>query len=97
MELKFEWDEKKNVINISKHGISFEEAAVVFSDQKRYEIYDKVHSFFEKRWKTVGLSGIKLLRVTFTERNDKIRIISARKADKNDTKEYFYGYGAKNN
>ena len=97
MVLKFEWDEKKNAANIKKHRISFEEAAMVFSDPLRYETYDKIHSLIEKRWRTVGLAGLKMIRIIFTERKDKIRIITAKKADKNDEEEYYYGYGTENN
>jgi len=92
MVLKFEWDEKKNTQNKKKHGVSFETVKLIFYDPKRYEMYDKKHSFFEKRWITVGLAGLTVYRVAYTERSDRIRIISARKADKNDKKEYFYGY-----
>jgi len=94
MKIEFEWDERKNAKNIKKHKISFEEAAVVFSDPNRYETYDRVHSLTEKRWETVGLAGFKMYRIIFTERNNVIRLISARKADKNDIEEYFYGNGA---
>ena len=93
MKKKFEWDERKNAINIKKHGISFEEAAAVFSDPRCYEFYDSVHSLIEKRWIAIGLAALKILYVSFTERNDKIRLISAREADKNDLEVYFYGYG----
>jgi len=93
MKTKFEWDERKNAINIKKHGISFEEAVAVFSDPKRCEFYDRVHSLIEKRWLTIGLAGLKILSVSFTERTDKIRLISARKANKKDMEVYFYGYG----
>ena len=92
MEIKLEWEERKNQINKKKHGISFEIAALIFSDPMRYEMYDKSHSIIEKRWIAIGLSGLKLLKVSFTERDGKIRIISARKADKQDMEEYFYGY-----
>ena len=108
MELRFEWDEKKNIINIKKHGVSFEEAEKVFFDPEYYEMYDEIHSLLEKRWIIIGFAGSKLLKVVFTEvpamntadntmkRNGIIRIISARKADKNDEEVYFYGYGKKN-
>ena len=91
MILKFEWDENKNAVNINKHGVSFEEAAAVFSDPRRYEMYDGIHSLIEKRWIIIGLAGFKLLKVSFTERKDKIRLISARKANKKDMEVYSYG------
>jgi len=90
--LDFEWDEEKNRINQMKHGVSFEEAAMVFSDNKRVEIFDRKHSLFEERWKIYGLSGLNILAVNFTERHGLIRIISARKAAKTEEEEY-YGYG----
>jgi hypothetical protein len=92
MELKFIWDEKKSTINFKKHGITFEEATVVFKDPRRYEVYDKTHSFFEERWKVVGLNSSTILTVIYTERNDSIRIISARKADKKEEEKYLNGY-----
>ena len=96
MEVKFEWDEKKNAKNLLKHGIFFEDTLDVFKDPKRIEMYDKAHSFFEDRWMVVGLNNSTILTIFFTERNNTIRIISARKADKNDKEEYSYGYGATN-
>jgi len=96
MELKFEWDERKNTINMKKHNVSFDEAKMVFFDPKRLEMYDKAHSFFEERWTIVGLSGATILRVSFTERNKFIRIMSARKAAKQEEERYFYGYSTSN-
>ncbi|MCL2804874.1 MAG: BrnT family toxin [Treponema sp.] len=97
MKLKFEWDERKNAENIKKHGVSFEEATAVFIDPLRFEMYDSIHSFTEKRWITIGLAGFQILKVSFTERNDKIRLISARKANNKNMEEYFYGYGTTGN
>jgi uncharacterized DUF497 family protein len=94
MNFRFEWDEKKNIINLRKHGISFEEAIVVFSDPMRIEIYDRKHSIHEERWKVFGLSALTVLMVSFTERNGVIRILSARTATKIEEEEYFYGYGS---
>jgi uncharacterized DUF497 family protein len=94
MELRFEWDEEKNKINLRKHGISFEEAAVVFSDSMRIEIYDRRHSFYEERWKVFGLSMLTVLVISCTVINGIIRIFSVRKATKIEEEEYFYGYGS---
>ncbi|MDR0443362.1 MAG: BrnT family toxin [Treponema sp.] len=96
MLLEFEWDEKKNAINIMKHGVSFDDAKAVFFDSERFEFYDEGHSFFEDRWLILGLSGWELLMVSCTERKGRIRIISARKATKNEEEEYFNGYGTSN-
>jgi Uncharacterized protein conserved in bacteria len=92
MDIDFEWDEEKNAKNIRKHKVSFERAKKVFFDPRRFETFDIKHSIFEERLMTVGFSGLKLLTVIFTERDNFIRIISARKAEKDEEEEYFYGY-----
>jgi len=96
MYLEFEWDEEKDAINQMKHGISFDDAKMVFFDPKRVEIHDWIHSYTEDRWKIIGLSGWVVLMVIVTERKGSVRIISARKADKNEEEEYFYGYSTGN-
>ncbi|MDR0494516.1 MAG: BrnT family toxin [Treponema sp.] len=88
MNLQFEWDEEKDIINQVKHGISFEDATKAFYDPNFYELYDGEHSLIENRWKGIGLAGGSVLTVCFTERNKVIRIISARKAKKKEEKEY---------
>ena len=93
MRLVFEWDHYKNHVNIMKHGVSFEDAAFVFNDPMRIERFDHKHSLAEERWIITGLAGVNILVVNCTERAGKIRIISARKADKKYIEEYFYGYG----
>lgn len=93
-KFSFEWNEKKNRANQRKHGVSFEEAVAVFSDSKRIEVYDSKHSFFEERWKIFGLSGLVVLMVCCTERDENVRIISVRKANKFEKEKYFYGYSS---
>jgi uncharacterized DUF497 family protein len=91
--IEFEWDEKKNAINIRKHGIGFEEAVMVFFDPEHSEIYDNVHSgFFEDRWKVLGLAGPVPVMVSCTERNGRIRIISARKTIHTEEEAYYGRY-----
>jgi uncharacterized DUF497 family protein len=91
IEIGFEWDEKKNAANQQKHGISFEEAKMVFFDPLHSEIYDRVHSgFFEDRWKAFGPIGPTLIMVSCAERKGRIRILSARKATTIE-KEAYYG------
>ena len=75
----FEWDEQKNQININKHGISFKLASRVFLDENVLILPDEVHSLSEERSIAVGQVG-RILYVVFTERRDRIRIISARRA-----------------
>ena len=85
---EFEWDDEKYQINIKKHGIRFETAAHVFLDKNAVTYYDELHSDDEDRIKIIGKVE-KILAVIYTERNDRHRIISARKADKNEEEEYY--------
>ena len=88
---RFEWDEKKNEINRKKHGLGFEEIIDVFDDPFFLVRYDKAHSIDEERWNGIGcINGILILVTTFTER-ERIRIISAQRADY-DLKEVYYDY-----
>lgn len=91
--MTFEWDEKKEQQNIIKHdGITFDYAARVFMDSKRIERLDENHSLDETRYNVIGYVE-KVLFVVYTEReNDKIRIISARRATKKEEKEYYENY-----
>ena len=87
--LIFEWDKKKADQNIRKHGISLEEAATVFGDPFSITIYDPLHSQDENRFVILGTSNKnRVLVVIHTDRQDRIRIISARKATKKERKQY---------
>ena len=77
--LEFEWDEEKSRLNYLKHGIRFETATHIFEDEDRMEFYDEAHSSEEDRYQTIGMVN-KILFVVYTERNDRIRLISAREA-----------------
>lgn len=92
MTLDFEWDEEKDFLNTWKHGISFEEAKMVFFDSLAAILYDFEHSIGEDRWKIYGLVNITVVTVCFTARDGVIRLISARKATKAEEEEYFNGY-----
>ena len=90
--MKILWDENKNRKNIKKHKISFEEAETVFYDPEGILISDPEHSLEEDRFIILGLSKMLNLLVVchcYKENDEKIRIISARKATKNESK--FYG------
>jgi uncharacterized DUF497 family protein len=79
--MEFEWDPKKSDLNRKKHGISFHDAATVFSDPLAITFPDPDHSQSEHRLLTFGHSkGNFLLVVVHTDRNGKTRIISARRA-----------------
>jgi uncharacterized protein len=90
----FKWDPGKSSSNLSKHGISFEEAATIFRDPNMISIYDNEHSEYEDRWISIGLSETgRLLLVCHTfkdvdRKNSVIRIFSTRKATKSERKQY---------
>ena len=76
--MKFEWDEAKNKANIAKHAVSFKEATKAFSDKKALTAYDSMHSTeTESRYNLIGKVGDKIMTVSYTIRDEKIRIISA--------------------
>ena len=86
---EFEWDINKSIENEKKHGISFNEAVSVFGDIYAIYFEDFDHSLFEQRNKIIGLSSKNnLLLVVFTERSDKVRIISSRKLTTKERKDY---------
>lgn len=88
-ELKITWDEDKNLSNITKHNISFEEAATVFRDQLSITRDDPEHSQDEERFATVGLSAHgRLMVISHTLEPDLIRIISARKPTAKEREDY---------
>jgi uncharacterized DUF497 family protein len=88
--LRFEWDEKKNASNKKKHGISFDDAKTVFTDQFARLIVDPDHSDNEDRFILLGTNIHSRLLVVYhcIRINDSIRIISARKADKQEREIY---------
>ena len=87
--LLFEWDPKKAKKNLEIHGISFDEASTVFRDTLSLAIYDPLHSDEEDRFVLIGNShNNRLLVVVHTERFNRIRVISARKATQKERKQY---------
>ena len=88
--MNFEWDENKNQANIKKHGVDFRDACYVFADQFALNMPDDEHSDNEERWLLLGASpNGKILLVVHTARiGDIIRIISARRATKNEQNIY---------
>ena len=89
----FEWDEPKNTINKLKHRISFELATSVFDDPKYVEYRDLEHSKDEDRYIAIGRARgkILILFVAYTERGSVIRLISARRATKEEREVYYAG------
>ncbi len=91
MELVFEWDEDKNSSNIKKHSVSFEEAKTVFFDDFGRIIFDPDHSEHEDRFIILGASkrtNILVVVHCYRESDSVIRIISARRATKNEKRQY---------
>ena len=91
MDLVFEWDERKNSANRHKHGISFEEARSAFIDENARVLPDPEHSEDEQRFILLGLSTTARILVVchcYREQESIIRIISARKADREEQRQY---------
>ena len=90
-DIAFEWDETKNKFNVKKHGVSFEEAELVFFDEHALLIADPDHSENEDRFLLLGLSAkLRLLMVChcFEVEDGLIRIISCRKANRKEMSLY---------
>jgi hypothetical protein len=87
--VEFEWDSRKASANLRKHGISFPFAMLVFLDENRIEREDDREGYGEERWITVGLAGAFEVTVLYTARENRIRIISARKADSDERQAYW--------
>lgn len=89
--MDFDWNEEKASANLEKHGVSFEEAQTAFKDYNALRIYDPDHSDDEERFVLLGLSSkLRILVVChcYRENDDLIRIISARKATKQESVTY---------
>jgi len=81
--LTFEWDKRKEAANIRKHGVSFHEASTVFLDPLSMTFYDPDHAEVEDRYITLGMAkNGRILFVSHADREDRVRIISAREASK---------------
>ena len=87
--MKFEWDPRKAMANLRKHGVSFDEAMTVFADDESITIPDPDHSEGEERFLVVGSSSRgRILVVSHAERGENIRIISARRADARERRKH---------
>lgn len=92
---RFTWDPKKAASNLKRHAVSFEEAITVFANLLARIFDDENHSVDERREIIIGHSAQdRLLVVCFTEREDAIRLIGARKATSNERKDYEEGVTA---
>ena len=86
--MRFEWDAEKAEYNLKKHGVDFRDAVAVFDDVYRIEWYDEEHSDTEDRYNTIGMVR-SILFVVYTERGERTRIISARKATPREERFYY--------
>ena len=86
--MDFEWDAQKAAENLRKHGIAFSEAIGIFHDPQRIEREDTRLPYGETRIEVIGLVGVRVLVVIYTPRADRIRIISARKANQRERRAY---------
>ncbi len=87
--MNYEWDEAKATGNLEKHGVSFEEASSVFADPLYIDFYDPEHSAEEHRYLIIGTSESgRVLIVSYTERDNVVRLISARELTSAERKAY---------
>lgn len=80
--MKFEWDENKNISNLEKHGLDFNQAKEVFNDKNKLETIDNREDYGEERKKIIGKAMDLLLSVIYTMRGKAVRLISARAASR---------------
>lgn len=87
--MEFEWDLRKGERNLAKHGVSFDEASTVFGDPLAATVEDSVHTESEDRFITIGRStGGRLIVVIHTDRDGRMRLISARLASSHERRQY---------
>lgn len=87
--MEFEWDPEKAAGNLTKHGVTFQEAATIFGSPSTMTYFDPDHSDEEDRYVSIGYSSQgRLLIVSHTDRDDHTRIISARRANKREAEEF---------
>jgi len=91
MNVEFEWDPAKAQANLRKHGVPFLMACEVFKDGSRREHTDVSDDYGEERWIVLGRAGQKILSVVYTQRGQRIRLISARRANRNEQRSYWIG------
>ena len=85
----FEWDRRKAAANWRDHGVSFAQAAKVFLDPFAIEWLDDRENYGEERFNRIGICDGVILHVTYTERDDRIRLISARRAERHEQDDYY--------
>ncbi len=89
--MEYDWDPAKAQANLRKHKVPFPMACEVFKDGNRLERLDTSSDYGEERWIVLGRAGPKILSVVYTQRGQRIRLISARRADRNEQRTYWNG------
>ena len=89
--MEFDWDPVKAQSNLRNHGVLFLMACEVFKDGSRLEHADVSSDYDEERWIVLGRVGQKILSVVYTHRGQRIHLISARRADRNEQRTYWTG------
>jgi uncharacterized protein len=87
--MEFEWDERKAESNLAKHGVCFDQAVDALDDPDALEVVDRRVDYGEERVILTGRSASGVLVIVYTERDSKIRIISARKASRSERDNYY--------
>lgn len=87
IEMEYEWDKNKNELNIRTHGLDFYDAHLIFL-KSHFTFVDDRYDYGEKRFVTIGSLNRRIVIVVHTMRNDKIRIISMRKANEREKKKF---------
>lgn len=85
----FEWDARKAAANRRRHGVTFEQAVRAFGDPFAVEVVDEREAYGEERINLLGLCDGVILHVTYTERGERVRIISARRAVRHEQDRYY--------
>jgi uncharacterized protein len=86
---EFEWDDAKAIANWHAHGVSFSHAIKAFRDRFAVERFDDREDYDEERINLLGMCEGVILHVTYTERSERIRIISARRAERHEQDDYY--------
>ncbi len=86
---EFEWDDDKAERNLADHAVSFAQAREAFRDGFAYEFVDDRFEYEENRYCLIGMAAGKLIHVTFTSRDNRTRIISARGAEPHERRKYY--------
>ena len=86
--MELEWDEAKAAVNLARHGVDFRDALHVFNDPLRLEYVDDRFDYGEDRYIAIGQCGAQTLYVTFCDRGQRTRLISARKAESYERRTY---------